>query len=224
VTMHRALTLLAALLAASWSLNACARAPDSAALAKWRPGTNYQLLAAPQPTNVEAGKAQVAEVFWYGCGHCYSLEPSIESWNAEKPAYIEFTRIPVVWGAVHRQHAKLYYTLQALRRPDLHGKVFDAIHQKGLLLAARDEVEARSMQLAFLASQGVSEKDFDAAYDSMAVAANVRRAEELTKSYAITSVPTMVVAGKYTTNVTEAGGTAQLLTLINDLAASERKR
>jgi thiol:disulfide interchange protein DsbA len=225
VTTIRALTLLGALLAGSWTLNACARAPEVAAVpAKWQAGTNYQLLAAPQPTNVAAGKVQVAEVFWYGCGHCYALDPKLESWNAEKPAYIEFVRVPVIWGPPHRQHAKLYYILQALRRPELHIKVFDAIHQKGLPLAARDEVEARAMQLAFLASQGVSEADFNAAYDSMSVAANVVRAEALTKNYAIGSVPTMVVAGKYTATAAEAGGTPQLLALINDLAASERKR
>ena len=37
------------------------------------------------------------------------------------------------------------------------------------------------MQLAFLSPQGVSEKDFNAAYDSMTVASNVLRAEDLTQ-------------------------------------------
>jgi protein dithiol oxidoreductase (disulfide-forming) len=228
VTTNRALILFATLLAGSWTLNACARTPDVAAaaatLSKWQAGTNYQLLASPQPTHVAAGKVQVAEIFWYGCGHCYALDPTLESWNADKPAYIEFVRVPVIWGAPHWQHAKLYYVLQALHRPELHAKVFDAIHQKGMPLAARDEVEARAMQLAFLSSQGVSEQDFNAAYDSMAVAASLTRAAELTKNYAIANVPTLVVAGKYSTNTNEAGGTAQMLSLINDLAASERKR
>ena len=133
-------------------------------------------------------------------------------------------RIPVIWGPMHRQHAKLFYTLQALRRPDLHSKVFDAIHQQGLQLAAREEVNARADQLAFLSSQGVSEKDFNAAYDSMTVAANVVRAEDLTKKYAIATVPILIVNGKYSTSEGEAGGVTQLLSLINDLAASEKSR
>jgi len=220
--MHRALILLAALLAGSWTMTAAARAPEPA-LAKWKAGTNYQLLAAPQPTNVAAGKVEVNEVFWYGCGHCYALDPALETWKAEKPAYVEFVRVPVIWGPMHRQHAKLYYILQALRRPDLHSKVFDAIHQQGMQLAARDEVEARAEQLAFLKSQGVSEKDFNAAYDSMTVATNVMRAEDLTKKYAVANVPILIVNGKYSTSVSEAGGTPQLLALINDLAASEKK-
>lgn len=220
---HRAFVLLAALLAGSWTLNACARAPEGA-LARWKAGTNYQLLAAPQPTSVPTGKVEVSEVFWYGCGHCYALDPALESWKTGKPAFVEFVRIPVIWGPMHRQHAKLYYTLQALHRPELHAKVFEAIHQQGMQLAARDEVEARAEQLAFLGSQGVSEKDFNAAYDSMSVAANVRRAEDLTKKYAIANVPVMIVNGKYSTSVGEAGGTPQLLELVNDLAASEKNR
>jgi hypothetical protein len=50
------------------------------------------------------------------------------------------------------------------------------------------------------------------------------RAEALTKSLRDFQRATMVVDGKYSTNATEAGGTPQLLSLINDLAASERKR
>ena len=234
MTTHRALTVIAALLAGGWSLNAGARAPEpapspaavaaAAALAQWQAGTNYRLLPAPQPTNVAGGKVEVNEIFWYGCGHCYALDPTLESWKIDKPAYVEFVRVPVIWGPVHRQHAKLFYTLQALHRPELHAKVFDAIHQQGLPLSARDEVEARAMHMAFFSSQGVTEKDFNAAYDSMSVAANMLRAEELTRKFAVASVPILIVNGKYSTSVTEAGGATQLLSLINDLAASEKNR
>jgi protein dithiol oxidoreductase (disulfide-forming) len=221
--MHRALLLLAALLAASFCLIASAADPQ-AALSRWKAGTNYQLLASPQPTNVAAGRVEVAEVFWYGCGHCYALDPSLETWQTKKPAYIDFVRIPVIWGQTHRQHAKLYYTLQALHRPDLHSQVFDAIHKQGTPLSSSDDMEARAQQLAFLESKGVMEKEFNAAYDSMTVAVNMQRAEQLTRNYAIASVPTLIVSGKYSTSVGEAGSTEQLLSLLNDLAASEKNR
>jgi protein dithiol oxidoreductase (disulfide-forming) len=225
VTTHRALAFFAVLLAGSWTMTACARAdPATAALDKWQAGTNYQLLPAPQPTTVSGGKVEVDEVFWYGCGHCYALDPTLEGWKTSKPPYVEFIRIPVIWGQSQRQHAKLYYTLQALHRPELHTKVFDAIHQHGMPLAARDDLEARAMQLAFLVTQGVTEKDFNAAYDSMTVATNMGRAEDLTKKYNVANVPTMIVNGKYSTSLSEAGSPEQLLSLINDLAASEKPR
>ena len=109
----------------------------------------------------------------------------------KKPAFIEFVRMPVIWGPPHVQHARLYYTLQALRRGDLHSKVFDAIHQDGDMLAARtSDEQARALQLAFLKQHGVTEQQFNAAYDSMPSRCNnVKRAETLTGRYEVGSVP-----------------------------------
>jgi thiol:disulfide interchange protein DsbA len=226
--MKRAFTVAAAILAGTFALNACARAPDSAsaasALAKWQAGTNYTLLPTPQPTSVAAGKIEIDEVFWYGCGHCFALEPTLENWKSSKAPYIEFVHVPVIWGPTHRQHAKLFYTLQALGRGDLHPKVFDAIHREGKQLAAATDEGARALHMAFLKEQGISEKDFNAAYDSMSVAMNLQKAEKFTQTFAIDSVPTMVVNGKYKAGVSQAGGPGELMSLINDLAASEKSR
>jgi thiol:disulfide interchange protein DsbA len=236
-------SVFAAIIAGMISLQACARvatpatdAPASAAAAparpaakptgigEWRLGTNYTLLESPQTPSVGAGKVEIAEIFWYGCGHCYALDPTLESWKAGKPGFIEFVRVPVIWGPTHQQHAKLYYTIQALGRPDLHSKIFEAIHRSGKPLSAQSDEEARAMQMEFLKQQGVSEQSFNAAYDSMPVAMNVQRARALTERYAVASVPLIVVNGKYETGVSAAGGTTQLLSLMNDLAASEKGR
>jgi thiol:disulfide interchange protein DsbA len=227
--------LLAVSLGCVWALNACAREPaepvrvaaaekPASVPNKWQAGTNYALLPNPQPTNVKPGKVEVSEVFWYGCGHCYALDPMLESWKQNKAAYIEFVRIPVVWGPVHQQHARLYYTLQALNRADLHPKVFDAIHKDRNFLAAQTDEEARALHLAFFKAHGTSEKDFNAAYDSMTMATNLQRAQEATNRYGVTSVPLMIVNGKYTTDAGMAGGNGTLMSLINDLAASEKQR
>src|SRR5689334_3091672 len=96
---------------------------------KWKAGVNYDPLVPSQPTSVGAGKVEVVEVFWLGCPHCYALEPFIQNWLKTKPDYIEFVRVPVMWGPVHRAHAHLYYTLLALNRADLFEKAFDTIQQ-----------------------------------------------------------------------------------------------
>lgn len=192
-------------------------------LSKWRAGADYQLLAEPVPPSVATGKVEVAEVFWYGCGHCFALDPVLEEWNKNKAPYIEFVRVPVVWGPHHRQHAKLYYTVQALRRPDLHPKVFKAIHHEAAPLADRDEVVARSMHLAFFTHHGITEQQFDAAYDSMMVATNVQRAETLTKTLRVENVPMVFVNGKYSAMVSADGGEQRLISVINSLAESEKR-
>jgi len=207
-------------------LNACARAAESPAkaLEKWQPGINYTQLPSPQPTSVKPGRVEVIEVFWYGCGHCYALDPTLEGWNKTKPAFVDFVRIPVMWGPPHQQHAKLYYTLMQLKRLDLHTKVFDTIHKDHNFLAAQTDAEARAMQLAFCKAQGISEQDFNAAYDSPEVAANLQRAQDATYRYGVSSVPLMIVNGKFTTDVGMAGDPAKMVQLVNDLAASEKKR
>ncbi len=221
---HSTAMLALAIVAGALSLNACAEDKPGSPLEKWSSGTNYMLLEEPQPTRVEKGKVEVVEFFWYGCGHCYALDPSLEVWKASKAPYVEFVRIPVVWGPQHRQHAKLYYTMLELKKPELHSKIFDAIHKLGKPLAAASDAEARAQHLAFFKDQGVTEADFNRAYDSMPVAASVTRADDLSQRYAVASVPLIFVNGRYQTAVGMAGSTEELLSLINDLAASEKGR
>ena len=217
--------LVVAALATTFAIRACAATPSTPApMSQWQAGVNYTVVAYPQPPKVAEGKVEVNEVFWYGCSHCYHLDPYLESWKKDKPAFVEFVRIPVIWGPIQRQHAKLFYTLQKLGRDDLHTKVFDAIHQGGKVLAAQTDEQARALQLAFFKEQGISEQQFNDAYDSAEVATNVDRAERLTARYEVASVPTMVVQGAYSTSVTQAGDEKKLLTLINDLAAREQRR
>jgi thiol:disulfide interchange protein DsbA len=213
-----ACALIAAALGAVSALHAAAT-PD-----RWTAGTHYTLLGTPQPPAVKKGKVEVSEVFWYGCSHCYALDPMLESWKADKPAYIEFVRIPVVWGPTHAQHARLFYTLQALGRAELHAKVFDAIHLKGNPLAAQTDDEARALHLAFFRDNGVTEKKFNETYDSAAVKAGVENARSLTGRYEVGSVPLMVVQGTYVTGVSLAGSEKNLLAVVEALAAKEKGR
>ena len=54
-------------------------------------------------------KVVIMEIFWYGCPHCYQLEPVIEKWLAEKADYIDFVRMPAVLNRKWLQHAHVYY-------------------------------------------------------------------------------------------------------------------
>jgi thiol:disulfide interchange protein DsbA len=205
------------------SLEHLAALPADAVLpaGKWKPGTNYDVLTPAQPTNVSPGKVEVVEVFWLGCPHCYALEPFVEAWLKNKPAYIEFVRVPVMWGPAHRAHARLFYTLQALNRPDLFEKAFDTIQQKHEPLVAQSEDETLKLQEAFAKDNGITTDDYAKAYNSFTVNSNLQRAEQLTQRYQVQGVPLVVVDGKYSTDVAKAGGPQQLIQIIDDLSASE---
>src|SRR5579885_1523149 len=119
--------------AGSTSLEHLAAVPASAALpssSEWKAGVNYDVISPAQPTTVGPGKVEVLEVFWLGCPHCYALEPYIRAWLKTKPAYVDYVRVPVMWGPVHRAHARLFYTLESLGGDDLVEKVFTYIHDQ----------------------------------------------------------------------------------------------
>jgi thiol:disulfide interchange protein DsbA len=190
---------------------------------RWKAGQNYDPLLPAQPTNVGPGKVEVVEVLWLGCPHCKALEPFIQSWLKSKPAYIEFVRVPVMWGPAHRAHAHLFYSLMALNRQDLIPKAFEAIQDQHQMLFGPSEEETLKAQQAFAQANGVSAEDYAKAYNSFSVNSNLQRAEQLTQRYHVEGVPLVVINGKYTTDVGKAGGQTNLIQLIDDLAAAEHK-
>jgi thiol:disulfide interchange protein DsbA len=192
---------------------------------QWQKGVNYRLLVPAQPTSAPPDKVEVVYVFWYACSHCYALDPFMESWKEKKAPYIEFTRLPVMWGPAHRAHARLFYTLQALGKvEELHSAVFKEIQVNKNVLVSNDPIETEQMQVDFARRHGINEEDFRKAYDSFAVETALQRADQLTKRYQVTGVPYIVINGKYTADVGSAGGQNQLVALINDLAEQEHKK
>jgi protein dithiol oxidoreductase (disulfide-forming) len=184
---------------------------------RFKEGTNYKKVVPAQPTNVAPGKVEVVEVFWYGCAHCFQLDPAIESWrNKKKQQFVEFVRVPAMWNDTLRMHARLYYTAEALGKLDaLHSTIFREMH------VANDPLNSVERITAFFKKQGVSPEEFQKAFASFAVESKLQRADFLNRRYQINSVPTMVVNGKYLTDQTMAGGESQLFQLIEELAAHE---
>jgi thiol:disulfide interchange protein DsbA len=190
---------------------------------RWKAGVNYDPVVPSQPTVAPAGKVEVLEVFWYACPHCYDLEPYLAAWRKSKPDYIEFVRVPVMWGPIHRAHAQLYYTLKQLGRNDLDQKVFDTLHQGDNPLVGDNEQETLDRQLQFAKDNGIDPVAFRKAYSSFAVNADLQRADAVTDRYHVDFVPLIVINGKYMTDVSKAGTHENLIAEINDLAAGEHK-
>lgn len=190
---------------------------------KWKPGVNYDPMVPAQPTAAPPGKVEVLEVFWYGCPHCYALEPFIAAWRKTKPDYIEFVRVPVMWGPIHRAHAQLYYTLKQLGRNDLDDRAFETLHQEQNPLFGNTPEETLQRQLEFAKQNGIDPEAFRKAYNSFAVNSDLTRAEEITQRYRVEGVPLVVINGKYITDVGKAGSHDNLIAEINDLAAGEHR-
>lgn len=184
--------------------------------ARFKEGTHYRKVVPAQPTNVAPGKVEVAEVFWYGCAHCFSLDPALESWRSKAPDYIEFVRIPAMWNDTTRMHARLFYTVELLGKLDtLHPLIFREIHVNGNMLNTVDKISA------FLGQHGISGQDFQKTFSSFAVESRLQRADVLNRRYRVQSVPLMLINGKYSTQLSDVGNEANLFALLNELAAHE---
>ncbi|MGH8167762.1 MAG: thiol:disulfide interchange protein DsbA/DsbL [Woeseiaceae bacterium] len=192
---------------------------------KFKEGEHFQRLVPTQPTVGGADKVEVAEIFWYGCNHCFDFEPYINRWAEDAPANVRFVRIPAMWNPLVKLHGQLYYTEEVLVKNDtiedpeaFHAAVFNEYHRRGNRLTSEAAIEDLFERL------GVSAEDFQATWKSFEVAQKMRVAEDLARRYAITGVPAVVVNGKYRTGGAEAGGYPALLEVIDELVARETAR
>ncbi|HLF10236.1 MAG TPA: thiol:disulfide interchange protein DsbA/DsbL [Gammaproteobacteria bacterium] len=201
-------------LPAAGAQNGGAAAPISE---RFQLGTHFSRLSPTQPTSSGPTQVEVAEVFWYGCPHCYTFDPYLQNWQSSKADYVNFVRIPAVWNALARLHARAFYTADALGKgAEMHAAFFREIHVNG------NALDSEAKLSGFFGRFGVDEAAFKSAFDSFAVHTKLQRADELSRRYQISSVPSIVVNGKYTTDGSMAGGYDQMIELINELAASER--
>jgi thiol:disulfide interchange protein DsbA len=202
-------TLLAALALAPLPALAQGRPPEA--------GVDYAELRPPQAVE-SPGKVEVTEFFWYGCPHCYNLEPLLEKWVRGLPKDVAFRRVPAVFNDTWARDAAIFYSFEALGVLDrVHGPFFDAIHKDRL---NPGEVSARD---AWLKKQGVDPKRFEDAFRSFGVQAKVRQARKASIDYRIDGTPAMAVQGRYTISAEQARTHANMLAIASYLIGVARK-
>jgi thiol:disulfide interchange protein DsbA len=180
-------------------------------------GPGYQTLASAQPTQ-DKTKVEVIEFFWYGCPHCYALEPLLNQWLKTLPKNVTFMRQPAMFWPGAESHAKAYFIAEALNMVDkVHADLFDAIQNKKQKLDTEEELAK------FFVAHGVKEAAFHDAYKSFGVDTKVRQGKSLPQRYSISGVPTIIVNGKYVTSGTLAGSHENMLKVLNQLIAQESK-
>jgi len=178
---------------------------------------SYAPVQPQQPTMAQPGKIEVLEFFWYGCPHCYSMEPHVEKWLQTKPADVEFIRVPGVLNKLWMTHARAYYTAQKLGVLDkIHRPLFDALHKDHRKIFSEEELRD------FFVEKGVKAEDFTRTFNSNDVEIRVKQAYVLAQNYRLTGVPAFVVDGKYFTSGQLAGTYENIITTINSLIEMER--
>jgi thiol:disulfide interchange protein DsbA len=176
-----------------------------------RPGVDFVVLKPELPVDTQ-GKIEVIEFFWYGCPHCYSLEPLLEDWLKKLPNDAAFRRVPAVFNERWAKDAAIFYALEATGNLErLHRPLFDAIHKDGL----RTDQGAALGQ--WLTKNGIDTRKFDEAGRSFGVQSKVRRAAQMSTAYRIDGTPAMAVHGRYTVGAEQSKTQPVMLSTVDYL-------
>ena len=177
-------------------------------------GKDYKVLSNPEKISGDA--IIVREFFWYGCPHCYSLNPHMEKWAKTKDKDVAFFKTPAALNPVWEASARGFYAAQLLGFENkTHDALFNAFLKDGKNLYDQASLSK------WYASQGVDQKKFNSLYNSFAVGTKIGRSQAGAKRYQLTGVPAVVVQGKYV--VTGEGATvAKVVDFLVDKARTEK--
>ena len=163
-------------------------------------------------------KIEVAEFFWYGCIHCYNLEPLLETWVPKLPADTQFRRIPAVFNERWAHDAAIFYAFEVLGVLDkLHRPFFDAIHKDRL------KTDNPAALGEWLTKNGLEPKKFEATMKSFGVQSKLKRAAQLTGASRIDGTPALMVQGRYTISAEQGKSREGMLSVAESLAGQVRK-
>jgi thiol:disulfide interchange protein DsbA len=177
----------------------------------------YRTLDVAAPAN-DADSVQVTEFFWYGCPHCYRFEPYVERWLKDKPADVEFRRMPAALSPEWALHGRAFYAAQVLGVLDqFHQAMFKAMHEQGQRMRSAEAIGE------FAASLGLDGDAFVDTMNSFAVDSRMRRAKQLQKDYGVSGTPAVVIDGRYLTSGSMAGNFERMMDIIDARVAAVRR-
>jgi thiol:disulfide interchange protein DsbA len=190
-----------------------------AACAEPQPGFEYMQTQQALPTD-NPSKIEVIELFWYGCPHCFALEPQLNAWVKKLPKDVEFKRVPAIARPDWAPGAKAYYTMETLGVTEkLHAALFDAIHKQRTVKPNDD-----AALIDWITKQGgLDRKKVEEAYNSFTVNTKMMRASQIFRASGATGVPSLIIEGKYLTSSTLAGGNDEMLKTADYLIDKARK-
>lgn len=182
-------------------------------------GTDYSATVQVIPTD-NASKIEVTELFWYGCPHCYAMDPILNAWVKKLPPDVYFKRIPGIPRPDWAPMAKAFYAMETLGITEkLHSQLFDAIHKQHVL---RPDDEKGAIDWITKQS-GLDRKKVEEAFNSFSSSTKLNRAVQVFRASGATGVPSLIIDGKYLTSSTMAGNNEAALKVADFLIEKARQ-
>lgn len=178
---------------------------------EFKEGKDYVVLSGEH--DVIKDKKTIKEFFSYGCPWCYKIDPVISKWADDKKASVELTKVPVVFNKDWAYYAKAYYTAKALGlSDDIDTKLFTAI------LKDKKKLNSNSAMVDYFVQEGVSEDIAKSAFENApSIDMELEKSKREMSKYRVNVVPTLVINGKYKTDLQMAENEQRLIEIINYL-------
>lgn len=180
------------------TLVACGKvhqAPPAQSSDQFVAGKDYQMISDSSivPEFGPKSVVNVKEFFNYACPACYHFEPSLEKWLANKPAYVQFERIPIIFNESWRSLARAFYIAKMLGvEKKLTPQLFKAIHEE------KRDLSDPQQQKDFFIEQGVKPSDYESiASFSPGIDAQLLRSDTLMDKDKIDAAPTLVIDNRF---------------------------
>ena len=155
-------------------------------------GVHYNIIS-----ETATEKPTVTEFFSFFCGHCFQFESMLDTYKGSLKPGTVFEKSAVDW--IPRKNApvqfgmvKAYLTIQALGLDEkLRPAIFNHIHREGELIKTEADIKA------VFTTNGVKASDFDKHYNNPKLVEEAKKMVALFKEKKVTTVPTLLVNGKY---------------------------
>lgn len=170
----------------------------------FKAGKDYEVISTSEiiPKVTPKAQVRVVEFFSYACPACYHFEATLDKWLANKPNYVKFERVPIVFQPSWRSLARAYYIAQMLGvEKELTPAIFKAIHVEG------QDLSNPKLQEEFFIKHGVKQHEFESiASFSPGIDAQLLRSDTLMQEDKILAAPTLVIDNRYKVDPSMIGG------------------
>ncbi|AMX01233.1 thiol:disulfide interchange protein DsbA/DsbL [Microbulbifer thermotolerans] len=198
---------------------------------QFKAGQHYQVLPQAVPQKDDS-RIEVTEMFWYGCGHCYHFEPTLNRWKEKMPEDVALLKIPAIWQPLMEVHARMYYVADTMGVLDrLHAPIFNAINNQRKMFAVKEgrnwNPDLKAIEELFNA-HGADGAKAAKLMNSFTINSRVKQGMANQRAYQLSGTPEVVVAGKYRISTSLPGfkgksnGQELMLQVADYLIAKER--
>lgn len=184
-------------------------------MGEYQLGVHYEEVE--NPRRIRGDKIEVMEFFSYSCIHCYKLEADLQKWVKKNSDKINFIRSPAFTNESWRILARSYYATETLGITEQrHLAFFHEIQDK------RKTFKNLNRLASYFDGKGTSSEEYKTAFNSPAAKQMYAAADQRQRRYKVSSVPTIIVNGKYRVKTTSTVGRSRVMDVVEYLVEQEQ--